>query len=255
MCAWTARWRAGGIVRMRTYPPPSVRDPQCPNSPPFSGIGVAPFSSLPGRLRIRGPVPFWPLDPGSGAYLTFWTDLLKYRQDFQFSKRSLLAWNEGSLNCFIFYIIFSTTSFSKLGCLDLESWVLIWIDIPHWFDSRRSGSVLEIRNRIQAQIKIIKLTNKSDFQPFKTVFFMSNPNFLWRQSLNRIRIRLDPHWFLSLDADPHWGKRLDPDPHHVLLTLTTAGWLLSFWGTWRRARTSETCWVRSGSREAIYPFV
>ncbi len=34
-------------------------------------------------------------------------------------------------------------------------------------------------------------------------------NFLWRQSRNsiRTRIRMDPHWFGSLDPDP------DLDPH------------------------------------------
>jgi len=32
--------------------------------------------------------------------------------------------------------------------------------------------------------------------------------------VNRIRIRMDPRWFGSLDLDPNpWGKKLDPDPH------------------------------------------
>jgi hypothetical protein len=44
---------------------------------------------------------------------------------------------------------------------------------------------------------------------------MQKFNFLWRQSLTRIRIRSEKHCFESLDPDPLslWGKKLDPDPH------------------------------------------
>ncbi len=76
MCAWSVRLRANAPARMRTYPPPSVRDPQCPNSPPFSGIGVSPRFVAPplfvaseqccgSGIRcllgpwIRNPVPIW----------------------------------------------------------------------------------------------------------------------------------------------------------------------------------------------------
>ncbi len=44
-------------------------------------------------------------------------------------------------------------------------------------------------------------------------------NCLWRQSLTRIRIRIDPHWFGSLDPDPHgnWIRictETNADPQH-----------------------------------------
>ncbi len=80
---------------------------------------------------------------------------------------------------------------------------------------------------LQIQWKIVNLTNKPDFQPFKMAFVRyriyagmfydklklptwSTVYFLWRQSLTRIRIwmRMDPHWFGFLagsgDPDPHW---------------------------------------------------
>ncbi len=41
----------------------------------------------------------------------------------------------------------------------------------------------------------------------KVFFLLYKFNFLWRQSLTRTRIRIDPHWFGSMDPDP------DPDPN------------------------------------------
>ncbi len=43
------------------------------------------------------------------------------------------------------------------------------------------------------------------------LYFHIKYNFLWRQSLTRTRIRMDPQRFGPLDPGPHWGKRLDPD--------------------------------------------
>ncbi len=40
----------------------------------------------------------------------------------------------------------------------------------------------------------------------ENIFSIEIFNFLWRQSLTRIRIRVDSHWFSSLDPDPHWGE-------------------------------------------------
>ncbi len=38
--------------------------------------------------------------------------------------------------------------------------------------------------------------------------------FFCSHCLTRIRIRMDPHWFVSLDPDsnPHCGKKQDPGP-------------------------------------------
>jgi hypothetical protein len=64
--------------------------------------------------------------------------------------------------------------------------------------------------------------------------FMSKSNFLWR---HWIRIRMDPHWFgsLDLDLDPHWGKTLDPNPDPHWNQCGSKGLLakqiiISFWG-------------------------
>ncbi len=150
MCAWSVRLRADAPVRMRTCPPPSVRDPQCPNSPPFSGI--------PRRRPLFSSLPSIVADPGSGAFLALGSgirclfDILNISVEIS-SRFSVLHRKSFSLKWGLFklfYLFFSTTSCSKRGCLDSESWVLIWIHIPHWIDSPRSGSVLEMRIRIQA---------------------------------------------------------------------------------------------------------
>ncbi len=40
------------------------------------------------------------------------------------------------------------------------------------------------------------------------IFFMSKSNFLWLQSLTRIRIRMNQHLFGSLDPDPQHCYKL-----------------------------------------------
>ncbi len=117
---------------------------------------------------------------------------------------------------------------------------------PHWFcyPGSRSGSVSRMRIwiQIQEQGNLPKLTNKPDFHHFKmvlvqmryflwqkSIFFTPKHNFLWWHSLTGIwiRIRMDPHWFgslnLSPDVDSDWGKRwiwihleTNADPKHWL---------------------------------------
>ncbi len=47
----------------------------------------------------------------------------------------------------------------------------------------------------------------------KLYFSWKNPTFCDAKSLTRIRIRMDPHGFGSLDPDPHCRQKLDTDSH------------------------------------------
>jgi hypothetical protein len=104
---------------------------------------------------------------------------------------------------------------------------------PHWFGCPRwsvSGSLLGLRIRIHENGNGPNLTNKSGFLPFKKTFVPSFACFLTYYLLKvyfstkystfcncRTRIRMDPHWFGSLDLDsdmdPHLDKKPDPYPH------------------------------------------
>ncbi len=113
-----------------------------------------------------------------------------------------------------FYLLFlqDSTIYNSFGqCFGFGS---AWIS--NCFSSPGSGSLLGIRIRIQDKdINNIKKLNCHPLNPkCMSVFFMTKSNFLCRQSLTRIRIRIrkDSHWFGPLDLDPLWGNKLDPDP-------------------------------------------
>jgi len=96
----------------------------------------------------------------------------------------------------------------------------------HWFGSPGSGCVLGMLISIQEERRNWpRLTSKPDFQPFKmafvpkyvgtyvlwqlptwSTFFMSKSNFLWRQSLTRIRIRMKCAlvWLPGLGSGSAW---------------------------------------------------
>ncbi len=89
----------------------------------------------------------------------------------------------------------------------------LWIRIdmalldPH-LDSHGNGSGSGSRSK--------ELENKSEFQPLVMFYdvlitylkhiFHIKFTVLWRKSLTRIRIRMDPRTFGSPDADPHWNQ-------------------------------------------------
>ncbi len=71
----------------------------------------------------------------------------------------------------------------------------------------RTGRAKIIRQKAWSSINHSKLS--------ATVWPMPSATIHVSESEHTIQIRMDAHWFGSLDSDPypHWGKNLEKDPH------------------------------------------
>jgi hypothetical protein len=133
---------------------------------------------------------------------------------------------------------------------------------PLSFGCPGSG-LLRMRILIQEHGNWPKFTYKPGFLPFKKAFgtlvgmtFEFRPityfkyilkieiQILWILSLITIRIRMDPHWFGSLDPDPYWNKPMDPDPNWNKCGSTTLFYCNLFLAFLGPERIHRPNWIR-----------